>query len=64
LGKLDGTYVSGYPNFNYTATTDMQAVYKYTDNSFPGALTGTLTANRPNIQIVTPSVNPPGLQTS
>ncbi|HPF08138.1 MAG TPA: hypothetical protein PL020_00200 [Candidatus Cloacimonadota bacterium] len=56
----DGTYVSGYPNFNYTATTDMQAVYKYTDNSFPGALTGTLTANRPNIQIVTPSVNPPG----
>jgi len=56
----DGTYVSGYPNFNYTATTDMMAVYKYADGAFPATATGTLYANRPNIQIVTPSVNPPG----
>ncbi|MFA6909670.1 MAG: hypothetical protein WCQ59_00925, partial [Candidatus Cloacimonadaceae bacterium] len=55
----DGDYISNYPNFHYTATTDYKTVYKYADNSFPAEATGTLYYNRPNIQIVTPSTTPP-----
>ncbi|MFA7214215.1 MAG: choice-of-anchor D domain-containing protein, partial [Candidatus Cloacimonadaceae bacterium] len=57
--NYDSTYASSYPNFCYTATTDDMAAYKYSDGSFPGDQTGSLTVNRPNLRIVTPSTNPP-----
>ncbi|HNQ43974.1 MAG TPA: choice-of-anchor J domain-containing protein, partial [Candidatus Cloacimonadota bacterium] len=55
----DADYVTGYPNFRYTATTEYKTVYKYADNAFPGEATGTLYYNRPNIQFVTPQLTPP-----
>ncbi|HNQ43820.1 MAG TPA: choice-of-anchor J domain-containing protein, partial [Candidatus Cloacimonadota bacterium] len=56
----DGDYLTGYPNFRYTTTTpEYRTVYKYADNDFPGTLTGTLYYNRPNIQFVTPQLDPP-----
>ncbi|MFA6721504.1 MAG: hypothetical protein WCR92_08845, partial [Candidatus Cloacimonadaceae bacterium] len=56
----DGDYVSGYPYFRYTSTsTNYMSVYKYADNTFPSALTGTRYYNRPNITLVTPQVDPP-----
>jgi len=56
----DGDYSSGYPNFRYTSTsTNYMSVYKYADTTFPSALTGTRTYNRPNIALVTPQVDPP-----
>lgn len=54
----DGDWVSGYPNYRYTVTTEYKAVYKYADNTFP-TTTGTLYYNRPNIQFVTPQLTPP-----
>ena len=47
----DGTYVSGYPIFNYTSTTGNMAKYNYQDASFPTA-NGTLTTSRPNIEFI------------
>jgi hypothetical protein len=54
----DGAWASG-PNFTYTSTSPSYlAAYKYQDGSFP-TTDGSTTYNRPNIQIVTPSTNPP-----
>lgn len=51
--------VTGYPTFRYTSTSpDYRNVYKYQDGSFP-AVAGTRNTSRPNITIVTPSVDPP-----
>lgn len=51
--------VTGYPTFRYTSTSpDYRNVYKYQDGSFP-AVAGTRSTSRPNITIVTPSVDPP-----
>ncbi len=52
--------VTGYPTFRYTAmgTGNYLNVYKYQDGSFP-AVAGTRSTSRPNITIVTPSVDPP-----
>lgn len=60
----DGVYGSGYPTFRYTSTSpDYRAVYKYADDTFPGALAGTRYYSRPNIQFVTPSSTPPNAVT-
>ncbi|MCF7920863.1 MAG: carboxypeptidase regulatory-like domain-containing protein [Candidatus Cloacimonetes bacterium] len=48
--NFDGDYVTGYPSFYYTSQTS-RAVYKYADNTFPAALTGTIAAYVPNIRI-------------
>lgn len=44
----DGVYVSGYPNFRYTTTTDYKAKYDYQDGSMPTGV-GSQTYSRPNI---------------
>jgi hypothetical protein len=45
----DGDWVSGYPTFRYTSTTNVyRAKYKNQDNSFP-AIVGTQSYNRTNI---------------
>ena len=50
----DGSWASGYPNFQYTSTTpDYMAVYKYLDANFP-TVDGNRTYNRANIQLITP----------
>ncbi len=55
----DGSYVSNYPNFQYTSTTpDYKAVYKQLDANFPTD-NGTRTYNRPNIQLITPFTTQP-----
>jgi hypothetical protein len=49
----DGSYVTGYPTFNCTTTTDYMATYKYSDtysSVFPTS-TGTQTYSRPNLRI-------------
>lgn len=51
--------VTGNPTFRYTSTSpDYRNVYKYQDGTFP-AVAGTRSTSRPNITIVTPSVDPP-----
>ncbi|HHV37848.1 MAG TPA: choice-of-anchor D domain-containing protein, partial [Candidatus Cloacimonetes bacterium] len=45
-----GTWLTGYPTFRYTQTTGYMASYAQADGSFPTG-NGTLTYNRPNIQI-------------
>jgi len=51
--------VTGYPTFRYTSQSpDYRNVYKYQDGTFP-AVAGTRSTSRPNITIVTPSVDPP-----
>ncbi len=59
-----GTWASGYPNYysHSTSPTNM-AAYKYADGSFP-ATVGTVTATRPNIQIITPTAEPPNPTTA
>ena len=55
----DGSWASGYPNFQYTSTTpDYMAVYKYLDANFP-TVDGNRTYNRANIQLITPTTTPP-----
>ena len=58
--NLSGTWASGYPVFlsHSTSPTNM-AAYKYADGALP-TTAGTLIINRPNIQIITPMVTPPG----
>ena len=52
----DGSYASGYPNFNYTSTSpNYMAQHAYSDPGMPS--TGTLTYNRPNLKIAFRSNN-------
>ncbi len=49
----DGTWVSGYPSFNYTPTTTYLGTYMYNDtytSIFPVS-SGTQTYNRPNLRL-------------
>lgn len=49
----DGTYVSGYPTFQYTTTSTNQGKYTYSDtysSVFP-SVSGSLTTQRPNLRI-------------
>ncbi|MCF7912704.1 MAG: T9SS type A sorting domain-containing protein [Candidatus Cloacimonetes bacterium] len=57
--NFDGDYASGYPRFNYTPQTS-RAIYKYSDNTFPAALTGTIASYLPNIRIYSGSAVQPG----
>ena len=54
----DGDYYTGYPTHTYTATGSIyRTVYKYADNTYPTAA-GTRTYNRPNLRIVTQTLDP------